>query len=181
MEANSFVYVLLSIILTIAAFFDFYNQRIPNKLTFTAILAAMLYYGYAHGIHGLILSLTGLAVGIAVLFLPYIMGGTGAGDVKLMGAVGSWLGAKAVFSAFLLTALFGGIYALLIILLNQKIFKGYFTKAFHTMLAFLLTKKYIPEPVIEDKNKPKLCYGIAIALGTFLYMGLAIAGYEFLI
>ncbi len=171
------VFVFLSIILVIAAFFDFYKQKIHNKLTFSTILSALLFYGYADGFHGLIFSLTGLAVGIAVLFLPYIMGGTGAGDVKLMGAVGSLLGAKAVFISFLFTALFGGIYALLVIFLNKKKFTGFFKKHYHVILAFLLTRKYMPVSVNE--NRPKICYGIAIALGTFSYMGLTIAGYDF--
>jgi len=107
------------------------------------------------------------------------MGGMGAGDVKLMGAVGSLIGAKGVFIAFLITALFGGVYAIVIILLNREIFKGYFINLFHTVLGFVLTKKYMPEPLIEHENKPRLYYGVVIALGTFTYMGLTIAGYDF--
>jgi prepilin peptidase CpaA len=117
-------------------------------------------------------------VGIATLILPYILGGMGAGDVKLMGAVGSLLGAKAVFSAFLLTALFGGLYAVMIILLNKKIFKGYFKDFGYRILAFSITKKYAPA-IIKADNAPKLCYGFAITLGTLFYMGLTIAGYNF--
>ncbi|MDA3789354.1 MAG: hypothetical protein PF503_12805, partial [Desulfobacula sp.] len=100
--------------------------------------------------------------------------------VKLLAAVGSFLGAKSVLLAFLLIALFGGIYSIIIILCFRKIFKGLFKRFFHTALALLLTKKYIPEPIIEHKDKPRLCYGIAIALGTFTYMGMTISGYKFL-
>ena len=177
METNAFIFLVLSIILIFASAIDFYKQRIPNLLTFPTIIVAIIYHGYLNGFQGLSFSLIGFLIGLATLILPYMMGGMGAGDVKLMGAVGALLGAKAVFLAFLLTAVFGGIYAIVIILLNQNFSKGVFKNFFHTILAFLLTKKYSP---IGNKNdKPKLCYGIAIALGTFTYMGLSIVGYDF--
>ncbi len=90
----------------------------------------------------------------------------GAGDAKLMGAVGAILGSKGVFVAFLLTAIIGGIYAIITILLHQKQFKGFFTKQLITLKLFILTRKFIPDPVEDSNKKPKLCYGVAIALGT---------------
>ena len=69
-----------------------------------------------------------MATGIALLVLPYIMGGMGAGDVKLMGAVGSFLGAKATLGAFLFIALAGGVYSLAIILIRRDVFKGFFSE-----------------------------------------------------
>ena len=50
----------------------------------------------------------------------------------------------------------------------------------HSFLAFLLTKKYDPDPLIKHKNKPRLYYGIAIALGTLTYIGLIETGYNLL-
>ncbi len=102
----------------------------------------------------------------------------GAGDAKLMGAVGAVLGSKSVFVAFLLTALVGGIYAIILILFNQKQFKGFFKKQLITLQLFILTRKFIPDPVEENNKKPKLCYGVAIALGTFIYMGLDLSGHH---
>jgi len=78
-----------------------------------------------------------------------------------------------------LTALYGGVYSIVIIFIYREIFKGFYLRLFHTALAFILTKKYFPDPVIEHKDKPRLCYGIAIALGTLTYMGLGAAGYDF--
>jgi prepilin peptidase CpaA len=43
----------------------------------------------------------------------------------------------------------------------------------------MLIRKYDPVKVSKNPKRPKLCYGIAIALGTFTYMGLKIFGYEF--
>ena len=100
----------------------------------------------------------------------------GAGDTKLMGAVGAILGAKSVFVAFLLTALVGGIYAVIIILLNKKQYKGFFKKQLVTLQLFILTRKFIPDPVEESTKNPKLCYGVAISVGTLVYIYLERAG-----
>ena len=176
--SDYFLILLLLSILSISAIIDFRSQKIPNLITFPAVIIALLYHFFTHGVDGLIFSALGLATGIGLLIIPYILGVSGAGDAKLMGAVGAILGSKSVFIAFLLTALVGGIYAIILILLNKKQFKGFIKKQFITLQLFVLTRKFIPDPVEENNNKPKLCYGVAIALGTFIYMGLDLSGHH---
>jgi len=171
--------IALMLILLIASIVDYKQQRIPNLLTIPAAVFALLFYCLSNGLEGFLFSLTGLVAGMGTLIIPYAMGGMGAGDVKLMGVVGSFLGVKGVCCAFLLTALYGGGYSIGTIFIYREIFKGFYLRLFHTALAFILTKKYFPDPVIEHKDKPRLCYGIAIALGTLTYMGLGAAGYDF--
>jgi len=138
----------------------------------------MLYHGCLKNGQGFYFSLVGLATG-TVLLLPFCTtGGMEFGDLKLLGAVGSVIGGKAVFFVFFFAALFGGVYAAAIIIRNWKNFKSHFKKLFHIGLAFLLMKKYKPGFAAEKRNRPKLHYGLAIALGTFVYMGLSIAGYN---
>jgi prepilin peptidase CpaA len=164
------VMVFLGIILAAAVYTDVTRRKIPNKLTFPAMAVGIAYHVLVHGYQGLIFSLTGLAAGFALLILFYILGGMGAGDVKLMAAVGAVLGAKGVFVSFLFTALYGGIYSLGVMLTHRRIFKGFFQNICNTVLTFVLIKRYDPVVVSKDKDKPKLCYGIAIALGTLTYM-----------
>ena len=173
-----FLMLLLLSILTISAIIDFRAQKIPNLITFPAIIIALLYHSFTHGIDGLTFSALGLITGIGLLIIPYMLGGMGAGDAKLMGAVGAILGSKGVFVAFLLTAIVGGIYAVIIILLNKKQFKDFFKKQLITLQLFVLTRKFIPDPVEDNNKKPKLCYGVAIALGTVIYMGLDLSGHH---
>ena len=170
--------LLLLSILSISAIIDFRKQKIPNLITFPTVIIAILYHFLLHGVDGLIFGALGLATGIGLLIIPYILGVSGAGDAKLMGAVGAVLGSKSVFIAFLITALVGGIYAIILILLNKKQFKGFIKKQFITLQLFILTRKFIPDPVEENNKKPKLCYGVAIALGTFIYMGLDLSGHH---
>jgi prepilin peptidase CpaA len=176
--SNYFLMLLLLSILSISAIIDFRSQKIPNLITFPTVIIALLYHFLTNGIDGLTFSVLGLATGIGLLIIPYMLGGMGAGDAKLMGAVGAILGSKSVFIAFLFSALVGGIYALIIILLHRKQFKDFFKKQLITLQYFILTRKFIPDPVEENNKKPRLCYGVAIALGTYIYMGLDLSGHH---
>src|SRR5688572_25624113 len=67
-------------------------RRIPNALTFPAAGAAILFHWWVAGSHAAAAALGGWFVGV-LLFSPFfIAGGLGAGDLKLLGAVGAWLG-----------------------------------------------------------------------------------------
>jgi prepilin peptidase CpaA len=67
-------------------------RRIPNKLTVPAFLAAVVFYTAAYGQRGLWFSLAGFLLGFGMLLVLWLLGGGGGGDVKLMGALGAWLG-----------------------------------------------------------------------------------------
>src|SRR5688572_30840223 len=92
-------------IAVIAVIWDLSTRRIPNVLTFGAALAGFLLHAYAAGWSGLGLAVAGWAVGVAFFFPIFALGGMGAGDVKLLGALGAWLGPVAV----IWVALFSGI------------------------------------------------------------------------
>jgi prepilin peptidase CpaA len=90
----------------------------------------------------------------------------GAGDVKLLGAVGAWLGPMGVLVAGLYSVLAGGVLALVV---GAK--HGYLGKAFSNLwalLGFWRTAGIQPLPglTIEDSAGPRLAYGVAIAAGT---------------
>ena len=172
--------IFLTILLATAAVMDLRSQKIPNIVTFPAMLIALTYNTIINGTAGLLFSAGGIAAGIAILIIPYLMGGMGAGDAKLMGAIGGVLGAKAVFFAFFLIAAVGGIYALIIVAVYRSHFKGFFSRQFAALFNFILIRKYVPGTEGIGKNKPRLCYGLAIALGTGIYLILETSGYKFL-
>ena len=91
----------------------------------------------------------------------------GAGDVKLMGAVGGLLGPKGVFVAFIFTAIIGGIYALVILTLHGLL-KETFKRYWMILKTFIFTQKFIYTLPSERGKKPRLYYGVAIALGTII-------------
>ena len=162
---------LLCLALVVAAVYDLKYQKIPNLLNFSLAASALAFYTIFSGLEGLWFSLTGLLVGTALFLPPYLVGGMGAGDAKLMGAAGAVLGAKGVFISALLTALFGGLYALLVLILHRGYARELFRRTWAVLKTFILTRQYVPvaepNPV---QNKPRLCYGLAIALGVFTYL-----------
>ncbi len=89
----------------VAAWTDLRSHRIPNVLTVPAALVGLAYHTLAPQGFGCFVSLAGLAVGLGLLFIPAALGGSGMGDVKLLAALGAWLGPKLVLAAFVLSAL----------------------------------------------------------------------------
>lgn len=165
-----FVPVFLIVLLLAASATDLRAQRIPNYLTFPAIAAALCYHGLTQGADGLLFSLSGLGLGLALMLLPFFLGVMGAGDVKLLAAVGAWLGAGSVFTTFLFTSLFGGLYALVVLFFHRDVLLRTLRTFWNTVMVYLATRRFSwanPEP---DRRLPRLCYGLAITAGTFAAM-----------
>lgn len=102
----------LVIILTIALATDLKWRKIYNWTVLPGMLFGLFYHGYTAGVSGVISSGQGLLLGMALLFIPFALGGMGAGDVKLLGAVGALTGVSFVWQAFLFIAIAGGILSL---------------------------------------------------------------------
>ncbi len=164
-QKETILFGILTVMLLIAAIQDVRMSKIPNWLTYSAMLGAISYHSVLYGLKGFLFSIEGIAVGSGALIIPYLLRGMGAGDAKLMGAVGGLLGPRGVFAAFLVTALIGGIYALIVVACC-----GYLkdTLQRYSMLikTFLLTGKIMYIPPAEQKRMPRLRYGIAIGIGT---------------
>lgn len=164
----------LAVLVLIAAFFDIRTRKIPNQLTVGGLLAGLVLHAGLGGWTGLRTALLGAGLGLLVFLPPYLLRGTGAGDVKLMGAVGALAGPLNTFGIFLLTALFGGILAILLLL-----WKGGLRKAFRNV-GFIVTElasgrpphQNRPDLTLEGATAPKLPYAIPIALGTLVFLSL---------
>ncbi|MEJ2070992.1 MAG: prepilin peptidase [Syntrophobacterales bacterium] len=174
--ADILLCIILGMGLCIAVLSDLRFKRIPNLLTYPLMAAALAVHFITHGLGGLAFGAEGLGLGIALFLLPYLMGGMGAGDAKLMGAAGAVLGPKGVFIAALFTAAIGGVYAMVLLVLDRRYSRGMITRSATTLKTFAFTGQSMPIPPQEKEERPKLCYGIAIATGTFLYLLLTWSG-----
>ncbi|WP_027181220.1 A24 family peptidase [Oleidesulfovibrio alaskensis] len=162
--------ILLVSILMTAVVTDIRAMRIPNWLTFPAMFAGLAGHGAAGGADGLLFSLAGLGLGAALMLLPFLAGVMGAGDVKLMGAAGAFLGAQGVFGAFIWTSFAGGAYALGVLLFHLPQLRAV-GRALHTSFTtMLVTGEMTYTPATGGKALPRLCYGVAIAAGTVTSM-----------
>ena len=95
-----------------AAVFDMRSKRIPNKLTLPFFGAGLLYQLAFHGLGegvskpGLIGAAAAFAAGFGMLWVLWMIGGGGGGDVKLMGALSVWIGFKATVMVLFLSTIF---------------------------------------------------------------------------
>jgi prepilin peptidase CpaA len=155
-----------------ASAIDIRWRRIPNILTFGAAAAGLVFHVAADGLHGAGFSAGGWATGL-VLFLPwFVLGGMGAGDVKLVAALGAWLGAATTLWVALYSAIAGGVLAL-IVALSQ----GYLRRAFSNLwwlFGYWRTVGIAASPglTLESGDAPRLAYALPIAVGTLVALWL---------
>src|SRR4051794_4055615 len=92
--------------LTLIAFYiDIRHHIIPNWLTVSGILLGLIYHLSTAGIEGFVYSISGFIVGLGLLFILYLFGAIGAGDVKLFAAYGAIAGMEFVFQSLIYTLL----------------------------------------------------------------------------
>lgn len=165
--------IALGFTLGIAAFTDWREQKIYNKLLIPAFLTALLLNTFQEGSIGLTSSLLGAFIGFCLLLLPYLMGGIGAGDVKLLMVIGAFGGTVFVIKSFLYGAVVGGLISG--ILLTRRKALGYTLKHFLLIIPFL-NQPYDFSRVLDSSRQEKFPYGIAIVLGTLLALSLGAGG-----
>jgi prepilin peptidase CpaA len=105
---NNGVLVMVSLLLVIACWTDLRKMEIPNALTVLFACGGFLYQLFSHGIGGLWWTLGGALTGMIPLYIMNLFGGIGGGDVKLFGALGSWMGAFSTLQLLVLSILFAG-------------------------------------------------------------------------
>ena len=170
------VAVLLAMVLA-AAVYDVRYRRIPNWLTLAGVLAGVALNGFLdQGRPGLFVSsLLGLAMAFGVYFVLYALRAMGAGDVKMMVAVGAIVGWRDWFGIFIITAIIGGIMALILVAMRGRVKKTLWNVAF--ILSELKGGRpaYMRREELDVKN-PKalgLPHGAVIAVGTVFFLALS--------
>lgn len=94
-----------------AAALDWRTKKIPNWITVPAALAGLAFHAAAPSGSGVLWALGGFAVGFSLLLLPWLLGGGGMGDVKLLAALGVWLGPLTILIVFGASAVVGAVMA----------------------------------------------------------------------
>lgn len=156
----------------IACLFDLRTGRIPNWLTFGAAGLAFAAHLMVAGWSGLGSSLAGWLVGTLVFFPWFALGGMGAGDVKLLAALGAWLGPGGAFWAAVYASLAGGAFALAVTLA-----RGYTRQAFSNLWTLLgywrvVGPRPLPELTLQSGTGPRLAYAVPITTGALLTLWL---------
>jgi prepilin peptidase CpaA len=165
--------VALGLTLGIAVFTDWREHKIYNKLLVPAFFTALFLHTFHGGISGLTSSLLGAAIGFALLLLPYLMGGMGAGDVKLLAVIGAFGGAWFVIISILYGAVIGGVISLFLLVRRKAL--GNTLKHFLLFVPILQKPQHLNE-AMNNVRQERFPYGIAIALGTLIALFLPLGG-----
>ncbi len=131
---------LLSIIF-LAAVSDLMFRIVPNWLIFVGLMAALILSSSGNGFAGMGFMALGLVSGVVLFFPLYMVGLLGAGDVKLMGVVGAFLGVHQMLISSLLIFLMGGVISLIML-----------------------------RKAVSTQQPPQVPYAVAIAGGVFLHL-----------
>lgn len=165
---------LLTPMVAYAAYIDWRHHRVPNWLT-AAIALAGLVAQVLHG-QGLWHGVGGLLVGFGLLIVPWAMHGMGAGDVKLMAAIGAWFGPYMTLISFAVGAVLGGLIAVAMILRAGK------TEHAMANLATITHKMTHRETFFTDYGSAKgfgatsqlLPYGVPLTIGSLAILAIQI-------
>ena len=156
--------------LILGAWCDWKERKIPNALTFSMIFFGFIFNFLNQGVSGSVHALLGLIAGILLLYPPFYMGGVGGGDVKLLGAIGSFVGPVLILKIFLATAVFGGIFSLMV-MVQKKAVQSTIRGVRDRLLCFALTQKIRPEVGSSaEMNSRGIPYAFAILAGTLFIL-----------
>ncbi len=168
--------VLLKLVLVItalaAAYYDLRVRRIPNWINVSGVILGLLLNAYLEGIHGFTAALGGLGLALCIYLPLYVLKGMGAGDVKLMAALGSIAGPGNWLNIFVITAIFGGIISLALILWRRR-----FLQTLFNVGAIVAHLAHGQRPSDQDKalsihnsTSLKMPHGVTIAAGVCLFL-----------
>lgn len=170
--------ILLGILVLIAAAFDIRYRRIPNWLVLAGIVVGLGFNVYDSGWAGLLRAAEGLGLGFILYFPLYLIRARGAGDVKLLAAVGAITGPGNCLWIFLSTAILGGIIAVLVLLVRGRLQRTLFNVAWiaRDLLHFQAPYKSSEELDVTTTKGLRLPHAAMIAVGTIAFLVLARRG-----
>lgn len=160
---SSVAFIALGAGLATATVIDLRTRRIPNELTATMVgvglgLAATETSGIS-----VAASFAGFFLGLLLMMPGFMLGATGAGDVKLMGAVGAIVGPALVVSAFLFTAIAGGVLAVFVAVRRQRL-----AETLARTGQLVAGPGDAPQKIRAATGASRFAYGPAIAAGTVI-------------
>jgi prepilin peptidase CpaA len=148
--------IILLILLVISLYTDIKDRKIYNKHTFSVLFIAIITSLMFEGFAGFKNSIYGAGIGFMIMLIPYMLGGMGAGDVKLFMAIGSLKGVDFIIQSSIITFIVGGVIAALVITINKN-----WKETLINIKSLFIFKETL-------NNSYTYPYGIAICIGTVI-------------
>jgi prepilin peptidase CpaA len=154
------------IVMAVCFITDCREQKIYNIVVLPSIFIVIILNSLFYGFDGFVLSVGGFLTGLGILLIPYLLGGMGAGDVKLLALVGAAKGVSFVVNSAIYMALVGGVISLAILIYNKQVI-GFFKSIFSWMISFVYQVRRKVEFSNSEVNN-KFPYGTAIVAGALI-------------
>ena len=152
----------------IAGWTDWRTRRIPNWLTVSGALAGIAFQSAFAGWQGAKSAALGLLLGLGLL-LPFVLiRSLGAGDMKLVGAVGACFGPEKLIRILIVTILVEGVIALGLVISNRRLWQTLRNMA-HMAGSLLLFRVPGPAYSLDNPDAVKVPYGVAVAITVIGY------------
>jgi len=163
------VLVLAGLLAAIAAWTDWRWRRIPNWLTVPGAAAGIVANSLADGWDGAKSSLEGLGLGLLLLLPFLVIRALGAGDWKLVGAVGAILGWRHLLVVLVGTLLIAGVMAIILVIYKRR--SGEMVRNIGRLLVALATgHPGVPSISLDNPESLKIPFGIAMAIAVILFV-----------
>lgn len=167
----------LAAMVLVAAVYDWRFRRIPNWLTLSGVLAGLglNWFLYWNQVRYPREALLGLGLAFLIYFPLYLIRGMGAGDVKLMAAVGAIVGPSNWFGIFILSNILGGVVALFLVLLKGSLWKTLANVGFMFNELVHFRPPYLGKEELDlsSPKAAKMPHGLAIAFGSLAFLAAA--------
>ncbi len=166
-----------------AAILDIRSRRIPNALTIPLAVTGLLYGLSSAGLAGLGQAVGGCVAAALPYVLLFVFAGGGAGDAKMMGALGAWLGLSAGVAVLLAVAATGAVLGLLNLATHRQLAAGLrrIGASFYVILIALCSGRRGWELVKPDLEEPAGRADVqgttAMPYGPSIFIGVCIAAY----
>lgn len=156
-----------------AGYIDWRTRRIPNWLTVSGFCLGIAINSALRGWHGTVVSLEGAGLGLGLLLPLVLLRGFGAGDWKLMGAIGAMGGWRLMLFVLLLSVVLSAVVGLIQIALKKRV-TGTFKNMWKLVRGFVVFGfRPNPDVSLDNPTLAKMPFGTAVAVSTAI--GFAIA------
>lgn len=159
----------LLLILVLAVITDLYSYKIPNEIIITGILSGTYFMFMQEGAAGILHGIVAVGFFVFILFPLFLCKGLGAGDIKLCGVIGGFLGIHNGIKCLTMTFLIGALFALIKLLNGHNLLKRikYFLSYFYQ---FIITGKLVTYERDIKSGNGIIHFSIPSLLSTLLFM-----------
>jgi len=156
-----------------AGYIDWRTRRIPNWLTVSGFFLGIALNSIFGGWHGTLAALEGAGLGLGLLLPLVLLRGFGAGDWKLMGAIGAVMGWRAMLWVLIASVLISAAAGLIQIALSRRV-QGTFKNVGKLLKGFVVFGlRPHPEVSLDNPTLAKMPFGTAVAAATVIGFVLA--------